>query len=308
MRVWGWVALALVGSAAAFGACATAWTLPGTLDTLDRLARVGGQAFVTREATGADVPPGMAGTTVWRAEGAGATTPSDPKPVVIFLHGGGWTDGSAREYGFAGRAFAERGFVTVVAAYRRYPSVKFPAFAEDAADVIRWTRNHIAQYGGDPNRIALAGHSAGAHLATLVALDPRYLSAKGVPADTVKAVVGLAGPYDFLPFTSQSAKAALGSWPRPAETQPITYARAGAPPMLLLTGDADTTVKPRNTASLTAALTKAGSSARAVTYPGVTHSGIVMALAVPFRDKGPVLNDAVDFLNRTMPPKAAPQP
>jgi acetyl esterase/lipase len=115
----------------------------------------------------------------------------------------------------------------------------FPAFLDDNALTVRWVRDNIRKHGGDPQRLALAGHSAGAYNAVMLALDTQYLRKAGVDPATVKAVAALAGPYDFLPFTSVPAKAALGAWPVPTETQPISFARANAPPVFLATGDAD---------------------------------------------------------------------
>ncbi len=225
------------------------------------------------------------------------------RPIVVFLYGGGWEAGRRQDYGFAGRAFASKGFVTIVPDYRKAPANPFPDFMIDAAEAVRWARDHAAEVGGDPDRIALVGHSAGAHIAALLALDASHLTRAGVPTGTVKAGVGLAGPYDFLPFDARQAVAAFGHVPAPEVTQPIRYARADAPPMLLATGDADTVVRPRNSEALAAAITRAGGRASLRIYPGMRHEGIVMALAGPFAGKGPVLNDAATFLSDVMPAK-----
>ena len=222
----------------------------------------------------------------------------EPRKVLIFFHGGSWRDGEREGYEFLGKAFAERGFVTVIADYRKTPAVKFPAFIEDAASAIRWTYDNIARHSGSRDQIYLMGHSAGAHIAMMAALDPQYLAKQGLDGKVIKGVIGLAGPYDFLPFTSDGAKAALGDWPRPNETQPIYYAGPPAPPMLLLTGDKDETVKPRNSSALAAAISKSGGSAAVKIYPGVDHAGIMMAVARPFRSKATVVDDTTAFLTR----------
>ena len=174
--------------------------------------------------------------------------------------------------------------------YRLVPQVHFPAFVSDGAAAIGWVQANIAALGGDPARIGVTGHSAGAYNAAMLALDPAW----GV-ASALGAFVGLAGPYDFYPFTSPSTEAAFGTAPDPAQTQPVTFARADGPPILLLSGGADTTVRPRNTKRLAAALTAAGASATPKYYPDVSHSGIVMALARPFRHIASVLDDASGF-------------
>lgn len=219
-----------------------------------------------------------------------------PLPVVVFFYGGGWNSGDRGGYGFAARAIAAKGFVVVVPDYRLVPAVRFPAFVDDAAAAIRWTVEHIAASGGDPARIAVAGHSAGAHIALLVTLDRHYLAAAGVPG-AIKAAVGLAGPYDFLPLDATSAIDAFGAAPNKVLTQPIHFARADAPPVLLLTGDADDVVRPRNTAALAAALRALGAPVAVRTYPGVGHIGILLALSKPFRGKADVLATIAQFLH-----------
>lgn len=219
-----------------------------------------------------------------------------PYPVLIFFHGGAWRDGEREGYGFLGRAFAALDIVTVVADYRKAPKHLFPAFVEDTASAIAWVDANIGRHKGDPDRLYIMGHSAGAHLVTMVALDPQWLAAKNLETSAIKGVVGLAGGYDFLPLTTDSSKIALGQWPRLTETQPITYARADAPPLLLLTGDKDTVVKPRNSTSLNARMNELGGKSELKIYPGIDHAEIIMAIARPFRKKAPVVGDVTGFI------------
>ncbi|APG61945.1 hypothetical protein LPB140_02890 [Sphingorhabdus lutea] len=218
----------------------------------------------------------------------------DKKPVLIFFHGGSWYHGEREGYAYIARAFAKYGIMTVIADYRKYPDVQFPDFVNDSAAAIKWTRQHIAKYGGDPDNITISGHSAGAHLSMLAILDPKYMG----DITYIRGVIGIAGPYDFYPFTSDSAKNAMGHWPKPAETQPINYTRADAPPMLLLSGDNDKLVSPRNSKSLAAALQEKGAKAEVKIYPQMDHYEIIMAIALPFRGKGAVLDDMAAFINR----------
>lgn len=221
-----------------------------------------------------------------------------PLPVVIFFYGGGWNSGYRGGYAFAARAIAARGFVVVVPDYRLVPQVRFPAFVQDGAAAVRWTVDHVAASGGDPKRIAVAGHSAGAHIAMMLALDGRFIAAAGAPG-AIKAVVGLAGPYDFLPFDQPSAVAAFAGTPDPKTTQPINFVRADAPPVLLLTGDADDVVRPRNSRALAAALRLKGAVVEEKEYPGVGHVGLLLALSKPFRGKADVLDTMTAFLHRS---------
>ena len=221
--------------------------------------------------------------------------------VLIFFHGGSWHDGKREGYGFLGRAFAARGFVTVIADYRKAPSVRFPAFVQDTASAIAWVHANISKYDGDADRIFIMGHSAGAHVAMMTALDPQWLAANNLTPNVIKGVIGLAGPYDFLPLTSDSSKIALGQWPDLTETQPITYARGDAPPLLLLTGDKDTVVKPRNSKILSEKIQALGGQQQLRIYPDVDHAEIIMAVARPFRQKAPIVKDVVNFIKSHNP-------
>ncbi len=263
---------------------------PGQLSILD--AAIGGG--IGAERPGSAIPFGSHGQTldIWRPAGA----PAAGNPVLIFWYGGGWVDGDRRAYAFAARAFAKAGFVVVVPDYRKVPQIHFPAMLQDGAEAVKWTRDHIADYGGDPARIGVTGHSAGAYTVAMLTLDPRWLRAEGVDPRIIRAAVGLSGPYNFYPFTSQRAIDAFSNAADPAMSQPITFANAAAPPMLLVTSTADTTVRPHNAYDLAAKLTALGTTVKAIDYPGLSHEQVAMALSKPFRGKGPVLADSVAFL------------
>ncbi len=214
------------------------------------------------------------------------------RPVIVFFYGGSWNSGRRQGYAFAARALAARGFVVVVPDYRLVPEAPYPDFLRDCAAAVRWARRNAGEYGGDGERIVLAGHSAGAYNAVMLALDPGLL---GPDRAAIRGVAGLAGPYDFLPLDDSSTIAAFGAWPRPAETQPISYAARDAPPALLLHGEDDTRVKPRNSRKLAELLDSAGSEVRLRIYPRLGHVGILTALAIPFRRRAPVLADVAEF-------------
>jgi acetyl esterase/lipase len=218
-----------------------------------------------------------------------------PRPVVVFFYGGSWNSGTRRGYAFVGRALAARGFVTVVPDYRLVPEVRYPAFVEDGAAAVRWATEHAGTYCGDSRSIVLMGHSAGAYIAAMLAVDRRWLGSTRL---AVKGLVGLAGPYDFAPFDVEASRAAFGQAPDPADTQPVTFAGAGDPPALLLYGTADTVVLPRNSEALAARLRAGGVAVDSRAYPKLGHVGIVLALARPFRDRAPVLDDVSTFVRR----------
>jgi acetyl esterase/lipase len=223
-----------------------------------------------------------------------------PAPVVMFIYGGSWNSGARRDYAFVGRALAARGYVTVVVDYRLVPEVLYPVFVEDNALAVRWIRGNIQTYGGDPRRIAIVGHSAGAYNAVMLGLDRRFLRNTGVGSASIRAVAGLSGPYDFLPFTSAAAEAAFSRWPKLPETQPVNVVRSDAPPLFLASGDADTLVSVRNTRTLAARLRSAGASVEEKIYPGVDHAGTLTPFSWLFRDRTPVLDDLARFLDRNL--------
>ena len=221
------------------------------LDWADQRLRSGEEArLVAAESYGADPAQKIRVFLPQQASG--------PLPVVIFVHGGSWATGDPDDYGFVARTLAPQGYAVVLAGYRLYPRSVFPGMVEDSAAAVRWVRDNAARFGGDPGRIVLMGHSAGAYNVTMVALDPAWLAREGLPGDTIRGVIGLAGPYDFLPLASPATVASFGRTPHLEATQPLRFVRPDAPPMLLLTGDSDTTVKPRNSLALAKAMTAAG--------------------------------------------------
>ena len=213
-------------------------------------------------------------------------------PLIVFIHGGSWKYGDPGEYAFVARAFAQGGYATALVGYRLGPNGRFPAMLEDNAAAVRWLLDHSAELQVSTDHLLLSGHSAGAYNAVMLALDRQWLGREGVPEGTVKGVAGLSGPYDFYPWDSDYSRAAFGAWGDPQQTQPITFARGDAPPMLLLTGDRDETVKPRNSKVLAARLTELGASAHWLELPGLDHSAPLIRLARPF-DRDPRVIDAV---------------
>jgi acetyl esterase/lipase len=218
-------------------------------------------------------------------------------PVIIFWHGGGWIDGNKDFYRFAGAALAQLGYVTILPDYRVYPEVRFPAFLDDAARAVTWVQQHAAQYGGDPHRIVLMGHSAGAHMAAMLALNSTYLQRAGANTHDIIGLIGLSGPYRLAPNTPVlneifSAPYTAKDW------QVIGYVTSSAPPALLVHGGGDTLVWPSNTIDLAAALSAQGVHVETRIYPGRSHADTVAALSVPARSRAPVLQDVADFMKQ----------
>ncbi len=215
-----------------------------------------------------------------------------PLPVLVFFHGGSWRHGDPAHYGFIARNIAPEGYIVVLGGYRLGEEGRYPAMLHDTAAAVGWVHENIAGFGGDPQRIFLGGHSAGAYNVAQVALDPLLLEQAGVPGGAVAGVVGLAGPYDFFPFDSDSTKAAFGSVGAGEESQPVTHARGDAPPLLLVHGEEDTLVKPRNTRALTRAMESAGGAVETLYMPDGNHNAPLLALASPWR-RDPLVRDRV---------------
>ena len=286
--------IALAVLLVALGAVAWNTEPPRLLSWADRVA--GGGRGVTQVASG--VPFGTAGQAldVWAPSAAAARR----RPVLIFWYGGGWVHGDRGAYAFAARAFARAGFVVVVPDYRKVPGVRFPAFVQDGAQAVRWVRDHVARYGGDPGRIAVSGHSAGAYIAAMLALDRRWLLAEGVDPRTIRAGVPMCGPYDFFPFDKKRSIDAFAGVADGPMTQPIHFARADAPPLLLMTAGDDAQVGAHNAVNLAARLKAVGAPVARRDYPGLSHESVAMALSVPFRGRAPVLADSIAFLNAAL--------
>ncbi len=218
-------------------------------------------------------------------------------PVVIFFYGGSWQSGDKSDYLFVADAFTSKGFITIIPDYRVYPEVKFPLFLRDGAAVVRWAKDHVDLIGGDSSRIFLVGHSAGAHIAAMLCLDGQYLAEYGLDRSAVRGMVGLSGPYDFLPFHSDTLRTLFGppeQWP---DTQPINHVDGKGPPMLLMTGTWDTKVGPGNTRRLLAKLCENGGTGKAIYYRGIGHVMLIGTLSRPFRFLAPTLRDATDFMD-----------
>lgn len=218
------------------------------------------------------------------------------RPVVVFLHGGAWMQGSKDQYLFVGEALVSKGFVAVIPNYRLFPDVKFPTFVEDSALALKWVYNNIQRFGGDPNDVYIMGHSAGAHIAALLALDERYLRSVGGNKRWLKGMIGLAGPYDWLPYFSERDKQIFGPPSQYPASQPINFVDGDEPRLLLMYGNKDKTVKIRNIDNLAAAIRSKQGKVKTIFYPRLGHIGIVGALSIPLRSRASVLEDVAAFI------------
>ncbi|TBR12670.1 MAG: alpha/beta hydrolase [Lysobacter sp.] len=213
---------------------------------------------------------------VYRAQGV-----EGDAPVVVFFYGGAWQRGTREQYRFVGRRLAQNGVLTIVADYRTWPRAGFPAFVEDGAKAIAWTHAHAREYGGDPGRLFVAGHSAGAQIAALIGADARFLRPHGMKPRDLAGVIGLSGPYDFVingqyvPIFGKPAQ-----WP---QAQAVNAVDGDEPPFLLLHGTDDRVVEPRDSDQMAARLRAVGVAATLLPLPGAGHSAPLLGLYDPPR-------------------------
>jgi acetyl esterase/lipase len=230
------------------------------------------------------------GMDVYRPEGAKGL------PLVVFVYGGSWQGGSKDDYKFVAAPLARAGLVVATPDYRVYPEVQYPTFLEDCAQAVAYARAHAAAFGADPTRLYLMGHSAGGYNVLMLATDPTYLKAVGLERSDVAGVISLAGPADFYPIKETDIREVFAPAVDSPLTQPINHVDGHAPPMLLLHGDRDDTVYPRNSIALAAKVKAAGGDVTLKLYPGVGHIGIITSVAPLFSGNAPVRADVLNFI------------
>jgi acetyl esterase/lipase len=220
-------------------------------------------------------------------------------PLVVFFYGGGWQEGSRSKYEFVASALTKSGIAVAIPDYRLYPAVTFPAFVEDGAAAVAWLVEHASDFAVDDNAVFVMGHSAGAHIAALIALDGTYLDAWGLPASKIRGLIGLSGPYDFLPIESGYLLDVFPAESR-ERSQPINFVSAEAPPTLLIHGTEDSTVRIANSRELHQQLRVHGVTVELKAYDGVGHARVVAAIAPPLGFLGDTLADSVAFIKRVL--------
>lgn len=224
-------------------------------------------------------------------------TTEGPHPVLIFVHGGSWYYGQKEDYPWLGRRFASEGYVTAVINYRLSPEFGYDEFVADTAKAVAFVHDEAAKWGGDPDQLFLAGHSAGAYNVVQVALAPEFLEAEGKSTDIIDAVAGLAGPYSFLPLDSDVTRDAFGTAEDLEATQPVNRLSADAPDMLFLHGTDDDVVLPENSTEMARMLTELGVRSESVLYPNVDHIEIIVAVGLV--SQGSTVADMTTFFANT---------
>jgi acetyl esterase/lipase len=220
---------------------------------------------------------------------------SPDAPTVVFFYGGGWRNGSRGKYEFVASALTRAGFRVVIPDYRIYPEVQFPEFMIDGARAVAWTERFLEESGATVTEIYLMGHSAGAQIAALLATDRRYLDQQSVPPEAIVGLIGLSGPYDFLPLQSGYLEQVFPDAVR-ADSQPIDFVSPEAPSTLLIHGEDDEVVEPGNSRRLAEALLDAGVEVRLELYPGTGHATVAAALAPRLDFLADTLEDTIRFI------------
>ena len=219
---------------------------------------------------------------------------AEKAPVLVFFYGGRWTFGDKEQYRFIADIFVQEGYAVAIPDYRKYPDVKFPAFAEDIAAALAWVYKNAGQYGGNPDSIVVAGHSSGAHTAALVATDAQYLKAHDLERSIIKAFAGLSGPYAFVP-EAEDLKDMFG----PPERYPLmrapNYVDGQQPPMLLIHGLDDETVVLKNAEKLRDAIQKEGGQVDLAAYKELNHVETVGSLMWFWRYKSDIKEKMFNF-------------
>ena len=228
---------------------------------------------------------------------------ADGLPVTMWFYGGGWRSGDKRLFEHLGRAFAVRGIVTVAANYRLTPEVGYPDHARDCAAATAWVYRNIVRYGGDPDALFLSGHSAGAHLAAMVALDSRFLEEEGLSNDIIRGVVMISGATDIAGHvhssvftTREHIEETFGS--SRAEQQaasPINLVSPDDPPFLIVTAEKDPPGLHEQGKNLADALRDVDVFARYLSVKGRDHFSIVRRFG-PGDDT--TANSAAEFIHR----------
>ena len=290
----GWLGLATVGLAGALVAACSPLSAFNALvpkDEAGAITRNVAYGSLPRQRLDIYAPPG------------GSTR----APVLVFVHGGSWATGSKNGYGWAARALAARGYLAILPDYRLVPEGRYPAFVEDVALAIAWAHANASEFGGDPDRLAVAGHSAGAYNGLQAVLAPEFLQAAGTDPAVVDALVNLSGPTDFLPLDTKASINAFGHLGEDAlaATQPVNRLGSNAPPILTVHGTADTTVEPRHARALDRVAGERGVRHELHLLEGVNHRDVVLGLSRPFRDRVPTL-DLIDAFLRDVLGNEAP--
>lgn len=226
------------------------------------------------------------------------THQDERKSAIVFIYGGAWKSGDKDDYRFVGQGLSELGYTVIIPDYHLYPKVQYPTFLDDCARAVIWARENAKKFGYDPERIFVMGHSAGAYNAAMIGFDHRWLRDAGGDRSYVRGVIGLAGPYDFVPIEDRSVQKVFASALDLRDTQPINHVGKDEPAAFLATGNEDEQVEARNTTDMANKLLDSKNNVTVISYPGLDHKDIVLALTQVLTPEAPVREDIKAFIDR----------
>ena len=224
-------------------------------------------------------------------------------PVLIFVHGGSWKDYDKELFTPVAQKLLPEGMVVVIPDYTLHPDAEYEQMTREVAAAIGWTLENVAQYGGDPERVVLSGHSAGAHLSALALLDPRFLEDLGHSSEEICGWIGLSGPYDIQAeydywvekgSTPEIMLEVMGGQQNFDRASPVSHARPGLPPLLIIHGEEDETVPVEISTDFHEALLAEGAPSTLTIYTGASHSDFVFAALTD--DRARVVGDIAGFV------------
>lgn len=223
-------------------------------------------------------------------------------PVVVYFYGGSWMTGKRQWFRWMGEALAAQGVVAIVTEVRPWPRTTMDGFLHDAAEAVRWARDHAGEFGGDPSHLFVMGHSSGGQIAAMLATDKQWLAAVGMKPRDLSGFIGVAGTYDFIPFDEPEFYDIFGHDAKEqALSQPINFVDGDEPPALILQGEKDTIVSPAEAVSFEGRYRQQGEAVELKLYPGVGHEGLLLAFG-PLKGKASVMADTMAFIRRYSAP------
>ncbi|MFT7684744.1 MAG: acetyl esterase/lipase [Candidatus Azotimanducaceae bacterium] len=213
------------------------------------------------------------------------------RPTILFFYGGNWRSGSRSDYLFVADTLLSLGYNVIIPDYRLYPLVRFSEIQKDAAAATRRALDEVPE----DQAFFVMGHSAGAQLGALLCLDASLLGEN--LAARISGFIGLAGPYDFYPFSDADHWDLFGPESEYAQSQAVNFVRADSPPLYLLHGETDTRVRRGNSKSLMQKVHAVGGSASREVYKETGHVDIILNFTRLHRKKSPLIKDITHFLS-----------
>ena len=218
-------------------------------------------------------------------------------PVFVFIHGGSWITGSRTQYGMLGRVLSEQGIVTVTVDYRLNPEVTYPAFMKDCDAALSWVIEHIQNYGGDPQRVFLAGHSAGAHIAALMLVHDQFRQAGAFDTQSLAGAVLMSGAYEFgedIGVDDELVRRVMNTPENYLDAQPIRHTRGDVPPILIIQGTEDKVTGKTQASKFAQAMKDKGADIHYATIPKGDHLTVLIDMLPG--EKGETYKRIVEFL------------